>query len=87
MKRVLTSAAAVVLVAMALPSAADACAVCYGDPDSTMSQGMNNGILALLGVVGFVQLGLVAMFAAIWTRTRRLRRQRDRFEVLQGGIQ
>lgn len=87
MRRTLAAAAIVVLASLVLPSSADACAVCYGDPDSTMSQGMNNGILALLGVVGFVQLGLVAMFAAIWTRTRRLRRQRDRFEVLQGGIQ
>lgn len=32
------------------------CAVCYGDPESPMAQGMNMGVLTLIGFIGFVLL-------------------------------
>ena len=43
------------------PASLFACAACYGASDSPMAQGMNWGILSLLGVVVMV-LGSVATF-------------------------
>ena len=77
--------AAAVLAALLLPAAAAACAVCFGDPEDPMAKGMNNAILALLGVVALVQAGLVAMFVSFWVRIRRLRRRRERFHLVAGG--
>jgi hypothetical protein len=67
------------------PATADACAVCYGAEDSAMTAGLNNGILALLGVVAVVQGGFVALFVSIWKRARRLRRSRTALHLIQGG--
>ena len=44
-----------------------ACSVCYGDPDSAMSQGAKAGVLVLLGVVGVVLLW-VASLLLFWGR-------------------
>ena len=35
------------------------CAVCYGNPEEPMSQGMSMGILTLLGFIIFI-LGIIA---------------------------
>ncbi|MBC8256603.1 MAG: hypothetical protein H8E85_04760 [Candidatus Marinimicrobia bacterium] len=35
------------------------CAVCYGDPESPMTHGMNMGVLTLLGFITFI-LSIVA---------------------------
>jgi hypothetical protein len=74
-----------VLVILALPQIAMACPVCYGDPNSLMAKGMNNAILFLLGVVGFVQIGFVALFWSWWRRARQMRRQREQLRVIEGG--
>jgi hypothetical protein len=53
------------LVALALgflPSAAQACSVCFGNSDSKLSQGMLAGVLVLLLVVLAVLGGFVALF-------------------------
>ena len=47
-----------------------ACAVCFGDPDSDMTQGAKAGILILLGVVGTVLAGIAGM-ALFWIRRAR----------------
>ena len=39
---------------MLAPSALSACAVCFGDPESPMVQGMNDAILFLLCVTALV---------------------------------
>ena len=65
--------------------AASACAVCYGGADDAMTQGMNNGILTLLAVVGLVQVGFVAMFVSFWRRGKKRRNQRDKFQLIDGG--
>ncbi len=44
-----------------------ACSVCAGDPNSTMVQGVQAGVLVLLGVVGVV-LGGVATLLLFWVR-------------------
>jgi hypothetical protein len=62
-----------------------ACAVCYGNPGDPMVKGMNNGIWVLLGLVGFVQIGFVAMFWSFWRRSREQRRFRESLRVIEGG--
>lgn len=78
-------AAIVIATALLYPDTADACAVCYGAEDSSLTAGLNNGILALLGVVAVVQGGFVALFVSIWQRGRRLRRRRTELRLIQGG--
>jgi hypothetical protein len=52
-------------------SEAQACATCFGASDSAMAQGMNMGILSLLGVIGFVLLGVVSFFGYLAWRASR----------------
>ena len=68
------------------PAAAEACAVCFGAADSKMTEGMNAGILALLGFVGVVQIGFVAMFLHIRHRSKKHREQRDSLHLIRGGL-
>ena len=67
-----------VAVALSAPGVAQACAVCYGAADSAMTDGMNNGILALLAIVAAVQIGFVALFLSIRNRSKRRRTARTR---------
>jgi hypothetical protein len=71
---------------VAAPGAAGACAVCFGNADSAMTAGMNNGILSLLAVVVVVQGGFAALFVSFWRRARRLREKRESFQVIDGGV-
>ncbi len=50
-----------------------ACSVCYGDPNSAMSQGARAGVLVLLGVVGVVLLGLASLLLFWMRRAAKLR--------------
>lgn len=72
-------------VTLLLSRSAFACAVCYGAPGDPMVKGVNNGIWVLLGLVGFVQIGFVAMFWSFWRRTRAQRRFRESLRVIDGG--
>ncbi len=47
--------------------AAQACSVCYGDPNSAMTQGAQAGVLVLLGVVGVVLTGIASLLI-FWMR-------------------
>ncbi len=44
-----------------------ACSVCYGDPNSAMSQGAQAGVLVLLGVIGVVLAGIASLLI-FWMR-------------------
>ncbi len=44
-----------------------ACSVCYGDPNSAMTQGAQAGVLVLLGVVGVVLTGIASLLI-FWMR-------------------
>ena len=68
-----------------LAPSAFACSVCYGAPGDPLVKGANNGILFLLAVVGFVQLGFAAMFWSFWRRARNQRRFRESLRVIEGG--
>lgn len=52
---------------------ANACAVCYGNPDSAMVQGAASGVLVLAGIIYTLLFGFVGV-ALFWTfRARKLR--------------
>ena len=76
---------ATVLAAVS-PAAARACAVCFGATDSSMTEGMNAGILALLGFVGLVQVGFIALFLHFRHRSRRLDEHGDSLHLIRGGL-
>jgi hypothetical protein len=65
MKRRLFAALGLITAALITAPSAHACAACYGQSDSAMAQGMNWGIMALLGVIGFVLAGLTSFFVFI----------------------
>jgi len=69
-----------------VPSVLSACPVCYGAPNSPMTKSSNNAIMFLLGVVGFVQVGFIALFWSFWRRAKELRRRRESFAVVDGGV-
>ena len=76
----------VIAICMLLvPSIVSACPVCYGAPNSPMTKSSNNAIMFLLGVVGFVQVGFIALFWSFWRRAKELRRRRESFHLLDGG--
>lgn len=85
MKRTAVGAAVAVLV-LAAPSVALACPVCFGEVDGPMAEAVNNGILVMLGLVAAVQFGFIAMFVGFWRRAKRLREDKERFTVINGGI-
>ncbi len=75
----------IIATALLYPDTADACAVCYGAADAPMTAGLNNGILALLGVIAVVQGSFVALFMSIRQRGRRLRQRRTGRDLIEGG--
>lgn len=83
--RAALSAGMLVAVALASATPASACATCFGAEDSGLTKGMNGAILTLLGVIGFVQVGFVAMFAGFIVRSRRLRGRKEKFRLIRGG--
>jgi len=78
--------ALLLLIALIAVPTASACPVCYGNPDSLMTKGTDNAMLFMLGIVGFVQLGFIGLFVTFWRRARALRRRRESFQVLDGGV-
>jgi hypothetical protein len=77
---------AVIAIALLLtPAILSACPVCYGAPNSPMTKSSNNAIIFMLGIIGFVQVGFVAMFWGFWRRAKELRRRRESFRLLDGG--
>ena len=55
---------------LAVPRAALACPVCFGQSDSPMAKGVNMGIFFLLGVVGLVLAAFAAFFVYLARRAR-----------------
>lgn len=52
-----------------------ACAVCFGDPDSRMVKGVVAGVLVLVGVISAVLAGVASVGVCWMQRSRRLDRQ------------
>jgi hypothetical protein len=76
---------AIAIPLLLAPAILSACPVCYGAPGSPMTKSSNNAIIFMLGVIGFVQVGFVAMFWSFWRRAKELRRRRESFRLLDGG--
>jgi hypothetical protein len=47
-----------------------ACAVCLGNTQSSLRDGMNAGILALLGFAGFMIVSFAIFFIYLWRKAR-----------------
>ena len=60
-----------------IPEFIYACAVCYGDPESPMTAGMNNAILVLLGFIGFVLICILSVGIYFYKRAKLLNNFRD----------
>ena len=71
---------------VATPTDALACTVCLGNTDSIMQSGMNMGILALLGVTGFM-LACFASFFVYLIRRARTSETQDDLSVPNGQFQ
>ena len=56
------------------------CAVCYGNPDSPMSHGMNMGVLTLLGFIGFILFMVLFSIFPISIRTKKILIQKDKYD-------
>ena len=63
-----------VAATLAWASPVSACAVCFGDPESPLTKGALMGVYVLVGVVGFVLLGIAATGVCWIQRGRRLAR-------------
>ena len=74
------------LLSVLIAEAALACPVCFGDPNSPMVKSANNAILFMLGIVGVIWIGFAALFWSFWKRARDLRRRREEFHLIQGGL-
>ena len=63
-----------------------ACPVCFGNANGPQQDGVNNAIFFMLAIVGVVQLGFVALFIAFWRRARELRKHREEWRLIKGGV-
>ncbi len=54
------------------PAGALACSVCFGNPDSPLTQGALAGVLFLMGVIAFVLLGVAWTAYVWWRRSKKL---------------
>ena len=68
-KRARATVRVAVLATLSHPAGAQACAVCYGEPDSPASRGLTLAILALAVVVMGVLGSVVAFFIHASRRT------------------
>ena len=59
-----------ILIIILLSSVVFPCAVCYGNPESPMSHGMNMGVLTLLGFIGFILCAVAYSIVSISIRTK-----------------
>lgn len=74
-----------VVLALALPEIASACATCFGAADAPMTKGMNNAILALIGVVGVVYVGIGKVALDFRKRSKRLaEKQKPLLRLIRG---
>ena len=75
-----------VLAMLLMAGVASACPVCYGNSASSpIVKGSNNAILFMLSIIGFVQLGFIALFWTFWRRAKALRQHRESFRLMEGG--
>lgn len=67
-RRIIILLIGVWLLAAFTPAAA--CPTCYGQAEGPMIDGMNKAILTMIGIIGFVLTGFVALFVSIGRRIK-----------------
>ncbi len=89
-KRRLVDMALAILIGLAsllIVQPALACSVCVGgDPNASMNQGLQAGMLVLLGVVGIVLTGLASLFLFWVRRAAHLEAQVEEVEEASHGV-
>lgn len=82
-------ACAPLLVLLLSPTRAAACAVCFGQTDSPLAEGMNWGILSLLAVVVLIWAAILTVVITLARRAARLARQTpaDPASLLNSSVQ
>ncbi len=70
MRRVASFSLIVAAVVLLVPELALACPVCFGNSDAPAARGMNQAILAMLGITGVVLSGFIALFVVLARRAR-----------------
>ena len=65
--------AALVAGPLAVPADVLACTVCLGNTESLLRDGMNAGILALLGFALFMIVSFAAFFVYLWRRSKAMK--------------
>lgn len=60
---------------LGMSPALEACSVCFGKSDAPMAQGMNAGIMTLLGVVLLLWAGVGSFFVYLARRSARMARE------------
>jgi|CXWL01.1.fsa_nt_gi hypothetical protein len=66
------SIAVLVFIYLSMYSIADACSVCFGDPNSPLTKSMGWGIWTLMGFIGFVLILLSVLFWKIRQRIKKI---------------
>jgi len=61
-----------IIILTIIPRLLFPCAVCYGNPESPMSHGMNMGILTLMGFIFFVLAIIIYSIVSISIRTKNI---------------
>jgi len=61
-----------------------ACSVCYGDPDSLLTRGLNLAVMFLMAVIGSVLASCAAYFAFVGRRSVRLRKHIPKKDPIHG---
>jgi len=60
-----------ILLILCLINMAYPCAVCYGNPESPLSHGMNNGVLTLMGFIIFILMIILYSIISMAIRTKK----------------
>ena len=58
------------LFILMLPSAVYPCAVCFGDPESPMTDGMNKAIIFLLSIISFILISVILIVSYFYRRSK-----------------
>ena len=69
-----------IAIIILLSNALFPCAICYGNPDSPMSHGMNMGVLTLLGFISFILFIVLFSIFSISIRTKKILIQKDKYD-------
>ena len=62
----------IIILINLLPGILFPCAVCYGNPESPLSHGMNMGVLTLMGFIIFILIIIAFSIISISIKTKKI---------------